>query len=254
MILGRWIYRGVSPEIADSCDVDPSSWVIGNVKMGKGVVLKPRAVLRGDGQDIKIGNGVMFLSRSTVHIANDLLGAGIGDYSGIGRYSLIHACTIGKSVLVGDQAVIMAGSVLGDECLVTANSLIPPGKRFSNNVIIDGAPAKVIGTIKKDQLKIYKEELINSNYSKSSILRAEVSGEDPIAELGIEPWIGYQLGKAIISKNAFVAPDSVIRGKILIADKASVWFSTVLSSIYPGFIEIGEGTNVQDNKIIDFSP
>ena len=251
MILGRWIYRGVSPEIADSCDLDPSSWVIGNVKMGKGVVLKPRAVLRGDGQDIKIGRGVMFLSRSTVHIANDLLGAVIGDYSVIGRYSLIHACTIGKSVLVGDQAVIMDDSVLGDECLVTANSLIPPGKRFSNNVIIDGAPAKVIGTIKKDQLKIYKEELINSNYSKSSILRAEESGEDPIAELGIEPWIGYQLGKNIISKNAFVAPDSVIRGKILIADKASVWFSTVLSSIYPGFIEIGEGTNVQDNTIID---
>ena len=135
--------------------------------MEKGVVLKPRAVLRGDGQDIKIGRGVMFLSRSTVHIANDLLGAVIGDYSVIGRYSLIHACTIGKSVLVGHQAVIMDGSVLGDECLVTANSLIPPGKRFSNNVIIDGAPAKVIGTIKKDQLKIYKEEKKNSNYSKS---------------------------------------------------------------------------------------
>ena len=54
MTLGRWVYQGVSPEIADDCDLDPSSWVIGNVKMGKRVVLKPRAVLRGDGEDISM--------------------------------------------------------------------------------------------------------------------------------------------------------------------------------------------------------
>ena len=52
MTLGRWVYQGISPEIADDCDLDTSSWVIGNVKMVKRVILKPRAVFRGDGQNI----------------------------------------------------------------------------------------------------------------------------------------------------------------------------------------------------------
>ena len=67
MILNKWAYQGVNPEIAEDCDLDPSSWVIGNVKIGKGVVLKSRAVLRGDGQNIKIGRGVVFLDGDDVY-------------------------------------------------------------------------------------------------------------------------------------------------------------------------------------------
>ena len=41
----------------------------------------------------------------------------------------------------------MDGSEVGDDCIITANSLIPPGKSYPSNSIISGAPAKVIGTI-----------------------------------------------------------------------------------------------------------
>lgn len=153
MTQGRWTYQGLSPKIAEKCDLDRASWVIGNVQLQEGVILNPRSVLRGDGKDIRVGKEVLFLTRSTVHIANDLLGTEIGDNSIIGRYSLIHACKIGKSVLVGDQAVIMDGSFVGDNCIVTANSLIPPGKIFTNNKIIDGAPGKVIGSIELRDLE-----------------------------------------------------------------------------------------------------
>ena len=251
LIKGIWRYQGIKPEITDNCDLDPSSWVIGNVNLEEEVVLKARSVLRGDGKDIQVGRGVVFLPRSTVHIANDLIGTIIGDYSVIGRFALIHACMLGKSVLVGDQAVIMDGSVIGDNCIITTNSLIPPGKKFPNNVIISGAPAKVIGYVEQNKIENYKKELINNDFLESSILRAKKSGEDPLAEMGVKPWDSYKLGETTISKKAFVAPGSVIRGKILIEDRVSIWFSTILSSLSPGFIEIEEGSNIQDNTIID---
>ena len=248
---GSWQYQGVNPSIASGCDLDPLSWVIGNVALKEDVLLSQRSVLRGDGENIKVGKGVVFLPRSTVHIATELLGAIIGDNSIIGRYSLIHACTLGKSVLVGDQAVIMDGSVIGNNCLVHANTLVPPGKTFPNNVVISGSPAKVVEKIDTDKILKYREELLNEQFFGNSILRANLIGGDPLAVLSLKPWIDYPIGKKTISNAAFVAPDSLIRGKVIIGDRVSIWFATVLSSISPGFIEVGEGTNIQDNTIID---
>ena len=84
------------------------------------LLLKDRVVLRGDGAEIIVGNEVTFLDRSTVHVASDLMGSYIGDGSIIGRFSLVHACKIGKSVIIGDQAIVMDGSQIGDNCIITA--------------------------------------------------------------------------------------------------------------------------------------
>ncbi len=248
---GSWQYQGVNPRIARGCDLDPLSWVIGNVTLEEDVLLSQRSVLRGDGENIKVGKEVVFLPRSTVHIATELLGATIGDNSIIGRYALIHACTLGESVLVGDQAVIMDGSVIGNNCVVYANSLVPPGKIFPNNVAISGSPAKVVAKIDSNKILQYREELLNEKLHGNSILRAHLTGDDPLAVLSVHPWIDYEIGEKTISNEAFIAPDSLIRGKVIIEDRVSIWFATVLSSQSPGFIAVGKGTNIQDNTLID---
>ena len=47
-----------------------------------------------------------------------------GDGSIIGRFSLVHACKIGKSVILGDQAIVMDGSEIGDNCGGDATCII----------------------------------------------------------------------------------------------------------------------------------
>jgi acetyltransferase-like isoleucine patch superfamily enzyme len=49
---------------------------------------------------------------------------------------------IGRNVWVGANSTILDGSVLGDNSIVVANSLV--NRRFPPNVIIQGNPAKVI--------------------------------------------------------------------------------------------------------------
>jgi len=246
-----WVYQGIKPIVNDGCILHNSSWVIGNVNLGKKVELRSRSVLRGDGKDINVGNEVTFLPRSTVHIANDFLGTEIGDFSIVGRYSLVHACTIGQSVLIGDQAVIMDGTVLGNNILVAANSLIPPGKKFPDNTIISGSPGKIVGSIDSKEIRKYREEILNNNSFSTAILRSRNEGDDPLAELDVTPWKDFDIGEQKISDKAFVAPDALIRGKIRVEDRASIWFATILASRPSGSIKIGEGTNIQDNTIID---
>ncbi|PPR15665.1 MAG: Carnitine operon protein CaiE [Alphaproteobacteria bacterium MarineAlpha9_Bin3] len=244
-------YKNFFPKIGKDVVTASTSTVIGNTILDSECILKDRVVLRGDGAEIIIGKGVIFLDRSTVHVASDLMGSYIGDYSIIGRFSLVHACKIGKSVILGDQSIVMDGSEIGDNCIITANSLIPPGKTFPNNSIISGAPAKVIGTIENKSFIKYKSEILNNKCLTGSIVRSDLEGDDPLAELGLEPWINYKVGLERISSRAFIAPDAIIRGNITIKDKASLWFATIVSSLPGGNIFIGEGSNIQDNTIID---
>lgn len=49
---------------------------------------------------------------------------------------------IGNNVWIGENAVVLAGSVIGDGCIVGANSLV--NGVFGNNLMICGTPAKVV--------------------------------------------------------------------------------------------------------------
>ena len=244
-------YKDFIPKIGKDVVRASTSTVIGNTVLGSECILKDRVVLRGDGAEIFAGKEVIFLDRSTVHVASDLMGSYIGDRSIIGRFSLVHACKIGKSVIIGDQAIVMDGSEVGDDCIITANSLIPPGKSFPNNSIISGAPAKVIGTTENKSFSKYRSEILSNEFLSGSIVRCDLEGDDPLAELGLEPWINYKVGLEKISSKAFIAPDAIIRGDITVKDKASLWFATIVSSLPGGSIFIGEGSNIQDNTIID---
>ena len=222
-------YKNFSPRIADNLSMDKTSWVIGNTEINQNVSINKRVVLRGDGAEIKVGKNVIFLDRSTVHVASEMMGSYIGDNSIIGRYALVHACKIGNNVILGDQAIVMDGSNIGDNCIITANSLVPPGKSFPKNSLLSGAPAKVVGTVANSDYQKFKKEIIEKNIVKS-LVRAKLEGSDPLAELGINPWINYKKGKENIDPEAFVAPDAILRGNITVHERASLWFSTIVSA------------------------
>ena len=50
-----------------------------------------------------------------------------------------------------------------------------------------------------------------------------------------------------IARDCFIAPDAVLIGKVRLKPSASVWFGAVLRGDNE-WIEIGEGSNVQDNS------
>ena len=49
---------------------------------------------------------------------------------------------IGKNCWIGDGVVILAGTIIGDNCVIAANSVVKGN--FKNNVLIGGLPAKIL--------------------------------------------------------------------------------------------------------------
>ncbi|HEX6457452.1 MAG TPA: gamma carbonic anhydrase family protein [Thermoleophilaceae bacterium] len=62
-----------------------------------------------------------------------------------------------------------------------------------------------------------------------------------IVELdGVRPTIG---------RDVFIAPTAVLIGDVRVADRANIWFGAVLRGDF-SYIEIGEGSSIQDNTVI----
>jgi carbonic anhydrase/acetyltransferase-like protein (isoleucine patch superfamily) len=57
---------------------------------------------------------------------------------------MLHGCSIGDGSLIGIGATLMNGSAVGKNCIVGAHALVTEGKQFPDNVVIMGAPAKVV--------------------------------------------------------------------------------------------------------------
>ena len=134
-------YLTYTPTLVPPFDLAPSAAVVGRVTAGPGLVMRGYATLRADGEAIRIGAHAFFAERATVHIVDAVLPAIIGDDATVGRYALVHACTLGDGVVVGAAAVVMDGADVGSRSLIAPGALVAPRKRLPGGGLYAGSPA-----------------------------------------------------------------------------------------------------------------
>jgi carbonic anhydrase/acetyltransferase-like protein (isoleucine patch superfamily) len=60
---------------------------------------------------------------------------------------MIHGCHIGRGSVVEPGAIVCDGSAIGAESVVRAGACVKQRDRFGNRSILDGFPAKLVGTL-----------------------------------------------------------------------------------------------------------
>ena len=141
----------VQPQIDPSAYVAAQAVVMGDVRLGAHSSVWPTAVLRGDINFIKIGEGSNIQDGSIVHLADDLP-VRVGKLVTVGHRAILHACTVEDECLIGmgatvlDEAIIGRGSIIGAHALVTKGTRIPPGS------LVMGTPAKVIRPLHPEEI------------------------------------------------------------------------------------------------------
>ena len=68
----------------------------------------------------------------------------VGKHVTVGHKVTLHGCQIGDHTLIGMDAVILNGAVIGKNCVVAAGSLVTEGKSFPDGSMIMGSPAKAV--------------------------------------------------------------------------------------------------------------
>lgn len=135
-------FEGHVPVLAEGAWVAPSAQVIGRVTLGKDVGIWWGTILRGDINTIVVGDRSNIQDNAVVHLA-DNYGVELGQDVVVGHGAIIHACKIGNNVLVGMGSIIMDGAEIGDDCVIAAGALVPPGKKIPAGSLVVGAPGKV---------------------------------------------------------------------------------------------------------------
>lgn len=131
--------------------VAPSASVIGRVVLGRDVSVWFGTVLRGDSNDIRIGDGSNVQDNTVVHVDSDAPTT-IGRNVTIGHSAVVHGCRVGDFTLIGIHATILSHAVIGAQCLVGAGALVTERKEFPDRSLIIGAPARRIRELTDQEL------------------------------------------------------------------------------------------------------
>ena len=138
--------------VGDDFFVAPSASVIGRVFLGRHANVWFSAVLRGDVNDIRLGNDTNVQDAAVIHVDADAP-CTIGNGVTIGHGATVHGCTIGNFSLIGIGATILSHAVIGNYCLVGAGALITERKSFPDRSLIIGAPARRARELTDDECR-----------------------------------------------------------------------------------------------------
>jgi len=145
-------YLDYTPQIDRSAYIDEDASVIGRVKIGKHASVWPSAVLRGDINEICVGDNSNIQDGAVLHVTYELA-VDIGNNVTVGHLAMIHGAVIGDNSLIGIGAIILDGAVVGKNSVIAAGTLVPPGMQIPEGVMVMGAPAKVKRELTAEEIK-----------------------------------------------------------------------------------------------------
>lgn len=137
-------FRGKTPRIHPTAFIAPTAVLIGDVEVGAESSVWFGAVLRGDHPDhgIRVGARTSIQDNCVLHVSarGPTL---VGDDVTVGHGAVFESCEIRSGALIGMNAVLLHGSVIGEQALVAALSLVPAGMNVPARTLVAGAPATV---------------------------------------------------------------------------------------------------------------
>ncbi|HEY4071713.1 MAG TPA: gamma carbonic anhydrase family protein [Herbaspirillum sp.] len=140
-----------TPVVDASAYVADSADVIGQVRIEANASVWFNATVRGDNDQITIGANSNVQDGAMLH-ADPGYPLTLGSNVTVGHQAMLHGCTVEEGALIGIQAVVLNGAVIGKNCLVGAGALVTEGKRFPDNSLILGSPAKVVRTLSPEDI------------------------------------------------------------------------------------------------------
>lgn len=135
-------YGGHEPRVARTAFIAPNATVIGDVEIGEGAGVFYGAVMRGDRSPLRLGADSNLQDNVSVH-SDPGQPCTIGERVSVGHGAVVHGCTLEDEVLVGMNATVLNGAVIGTGSLIAAGAVVLEGTRVPPGSLVAGVPGKV---------------------------------------------------------------------------------------------------------------
>ncbi len=163
-------FEGILPNIEPTVYVDDTALIIGNVVIGNNSSIWPFSVIRGDVNQIRIGEQTNIQDHCVLHVSHDgphnsggyaLI---VGNMVTVGHRVTLHGCTIQDHCLIGMGATIMDGAIIHPHTIIGAGTLVTPGKELQGGYLWVGSPARRVRALSE-------KDIVGIDYSASHYVR-----------------------------------------------------------------------------------
>lgn len=136
-------YNGKRPRIAEGVFIAPNAVLIGDVVVEKGASIWFGVVLRGDNNQIIVGEGANIQDNAVLHTNDEDFPTTVGPNVTIGHSVTMEGCIVERGCVIGMGSTILGSAIIGEGAMVAANSLVPVGARIPAGHLAAGTPAQV---------------------------------------------------------------------------------------------------------------
>jgi carbonic anhydrase/acetyltransferase-like protein (isoleucine patch superfamily) len=136
------------PQIADGAFIAPAAVVVGRVRIGARSSVWYGSVLRGDDEEIIIGDDTNVQDLSVMH-ADPGYPAVLGDRVTVGHRAIVHGARVEDDVLIGMGAILLNGAKVGSGSVIAAGAVVTPGAEIPPASLVAGIPAKVLRPVRE---------------------------------------------------------------------------------------------------------
>lgn len=155
-------YKDKHPQIHETCFVEDSAQVIGDVVVGPHSSIWFNSTVRGDVFHIRIGSYSNVQDNSVIHVTNGKYATILEDYVTVGHSVTLHGCHIKSNNLIGIGSVVLDDVTIEEYCIIAASALVPPGTKVPPRSLMMGVPAKRVREVTDEE--VAKIRLHANNY------------------------------------------------------------------------------------------
>lgn len=148
-------FRGKYPTISQNAFIAQNATIIGDVEIGVGSGVWYGCVIRGDVNEIRIGERTNIQDLTMIHCAELGQGTYLGNDITVGHSAMLHACSIEDNAFIGIQACVMDDCIVENGAMVAAGALVTPGRIVKANEVWAGSPAKKLRDINEKDLAFF---------------------------------------------------------------------------------------------------
>jgi carbonic anhydrase/acetyltransferase-like protein (isoleucine patch superfamily) len=138
-----------APDIHPDAWVAPGAVVVGRVRLGRAANVWYGSVLRGDDEEIIVGEECNIQDLCCLH-ADPGQPAVLEDRVSLGHKAMVHGAHVETGSLIGIGAIVLGGARIGAGTLVAAGALVGPGKTIPSGVLVAGVPGKIVRELTDD--------------------------------------------------------------------------------------------------------
>jgi carbonic anhydrase/acetyltransferase-like protein (isoleucine patch superfamily) len=228
-----------------------SAVLIGQVHVGAGAVLAQGLVVRAHGGAVSIGNHSAVLENGVV-IGTPRHPVRVGQRTVFGHRATIVGATVGDLCEIGNGAILMPGSRLGNGCILGEGTLVPAGTVVPDDAVLVGRPPHVIRSATdadRERLAVLRQHQTDLTDHPGTIVTGPTRAGAHMGSL-----YAYRDKTPSIGAGTVLFDSAEITGDVVVGDDCLIGAGVKIIGDSHGPVRIGDRVQILENTVLHLLP